>query len=193
MIVEGEFGVRLEDCFYMTEDGARFCSNGVSCLFFVWPGAIRRWGTSAVGISTAPGTINWGLGRAKAFSFRETARRKAPRGSVGDCQSPRAGRLAARQWTEREQHEPTSRGRWVLSRRQTSNCDVARERYSPTGLSTDQAGCRRSPPRKSIAYGHRFRGRMDHGTRLDASLKDPGVEVLKESMSYSLTEGMEGI
>lgn len=34
---------------------------------------------------------------------------------------------------------------------------------------------------------------MDHGTRLDASLKDPGVEVLKESMSYSLTEGMEGI
>jgi Xaa-Pro dipeptidase len=27
MIVEGEFGVRLEDCFYMTEDGARFFSK----------------------------------------------------------------------------------------------------------------------------------------------------------------------
>jgi Xaa-Pro dipeptidase len=27
MIVAGEFGVRLEDCIYMTEDGARFFSK----------------------------------------------------------------------------------------------------------------------------------------------------------------------
>jgi Xaa-Pro dipeptidase len=27
MLVEGEFGVRLEDCFYMSEDGAHFFSK----------------------------------------------------------------------------------------------------------------------------------------------------------------------
>jgi Xaa-Pro dipeptidase len=27
MTVEGEFGVRLKDCFYMTEGGARFFSK----------------------------------------------------------------------------------------------------------------------------------------------------------------------